>query len=403
MWPKCTDAEPVDADVDPGRAVPAARECRVPCPSARRCRRTPRRSPRRAAPSGSSPACRSACRRPCRGCSRISSSSTCAGQAERRDVEAHQAAGLRELLEDHDLVAERHEIVGDGERRRTGADERDALAVLLRREPRAGGRECRRAGRPRRASGGRSRPACRRRVRAGRPARTGGRRCARGCRETRSTRGSACTRRCIGPARSAGCTPARWCGPDTPTGSRRPCGSIADRIRYSAPCYAFPRKALRGVSRERRVISRRVAGRFGLPFSGSARSFGSSSRLARRFKRAWELARPLHTLRRCGAGTGAQRASSGSWFSPRFRGPHAAVEHRSQMNVTAIFAALGALVVASPAFFIFGRRAGRSAELRRQAEAKSTAAGRGQARGRRRRARGGEPAQERGRLRARKS
>ena len=43
------------------------------------------------------------------------------------------------------------------------------------------------------------------------------------------------------------------------------------------------------------------------------------------------------------------------------------------MNVTAIFAALGALVVASPAFFIFGRRAGRAAELRRQAEAKSTA------------------------------
>ncbi len=43
------------------------------------------------------------------------------------------------------------------------------------------------------------------------------------------------------------------------------------------------------------------------------------------------------------------------------------------MNVTAIFAALGALVVASPAFFIYGRRAGRAAELRRQAEAKATA------------------------------
>ena len=43
------------------------------------------------------------------------------------------------------------------------------------------------------------------------------------------------------------------------------------------------------------------------------------------------------------------------------------------MNVTAIFAALGALVVASPAFFIFGRRAGRASELRRLAEAKGTA------------------------------
>ena len=43
------------------------------------------------------------------------------------------------------------------------------------------------------------------------------------------------------------------------------------------------------------------------------------------------------------------------------------------MNVTAILAALGALIVASPAFFIFGRRGGRAAELRRQAAAKSTA------------------------------
>ena len=43
------------------------------------------------------------------------------------------------------------------------------------------------------------------------------------------------------------------------------------------------------------------------------------------------------------------------------------------MNVTAILAALGALLVASPAFFIVGRRQGRAAELRRQAEAKATA------------------------------
>ena len=40
------------------------------------------------------------------------------GQAERRDVDAHQAAGPRQLLEDRDLVAERHQVVGDRERRR---------------------------------------------------------------------------------------------------------------------------------------------------------------------------------------------------------------------------------------------------------------------------------------------
>ena len=52
----------------------------------------------------------------------ISSSSTAARQAERRDVRAHQPAGRRELLEDHDLVAERRQIVGDRQRRRAGAD-----------------------------------------------------------------------------------------------------------------------------------------------------------------------------------------------------------------------------------------------------------------------------------------
>ncbi len=41
--------------------------------------------------------------------------------------------GSAMLLVDHDLVAERHEVVRDRERRRPGADERDALAVLLRR------------------------------------------------------------------------------------------------------------------------------------------------------------------------------------------------------------------------------------------------------------------------------
>ena len=54
-------------------------------------------------------------------------------QAERRNVGAHQAARTIELLEDRHRVAERRQIVGDGERRRAGADERDALAVLLRR------------------------------------------------------------------------------------------------------------------------------------------------------------------------------------------------------------------------------------------------------------------------------
>ena len=54
-------------------------------------------------------------------------------QPERRNVRAHQAAGRRELLEDHDLVADRQQVVRDGERRRAGADAGDALAVLLRR------------------------------------------------------------------------------------------------------------------------------------------------------------------------------------------------------------------------------------------------------------------------------
>ena len=36
-------------------------------------------------------------------------------QAERRDVGSHQAAGLIELFKDGDVVAERHEVVGDAE------------------------------------------------------------------------------------------------------------------------------------------------------------------------------------------------------------------------------------------------------------------------------------------------
>ena len=49
---------------------------------------------------------------------------------EGRNVEAHEPAGLLVLLVDHDLVAERHQVVRDRERRRAGADQRDALAVL---------------------------------------------------------------------------------------------------------------------------------------------------------------------------------------------------------------------------------------------------------------------------------
>jgi ribonucrease Y len=43
------------------------------------------------------------------------------------------------------------------------------------------------------------------------------------------------------------------------------------------------------------------------------------------------------------------------------------------MDATAIIAALGVLVIASPAFFMLGRRTGAAAELRRQAAAKATA------------------------------
>ena len=50
-------------------------------------------------------------------------------KAERRDVDAHQPARPRQLLENRDLVAQRHEVVGDRERGRTSADEPDFLAV----------------------------------------------------------------------------------------------------------------------------------------------------------------------------------------------------------------------------------------------------------------------------------
>ena len=68
----------------------------------------------------------------------ISSSSTLSGRRNDGNIGAHQAAGLVVLLEDRDFVAERHQIVGDGERRGTRADAGDALAVLRSRGSAAG-------------------------------------------------------------------------------------------------------------------------------------------------------------------------------------------------------------------------------------------------------------------------
>ena len=64
-------------------------------------------------------------------------------QAEFRDLRAHHAAGQRVLVEHHAFVAERHEIARHRERGGAGADERDALAVLLFRPAWAAGRGCR--------------------------------------------------------------------------------------------------------------------------------------------------------------------------------------------------------------------------------------------------------------------
>src|SRR5690606_28994185 len=54
------------------------------------------------------------------------------GQAEARYLGAHEAAGLRVGFVDRDLVAERREVARDGQRRRTGADARDAASVRAR-------------------------------------------------------------------------------------------------------------------------------------------------------------------------------------------------------------------------------------------------------------------------------
>src|SRR6185312_3366354 len=54
------------------------------------------------------------------------------GQAEARDLRAHHAAAVGVAVEDHALIPEREEIARDGQRRRAGADQGDALAVLPR-------------------------------------------------------------------------------------------------------------------------------------------------------------------------------------------------------------------------------------------------------------------------------
>src|ERR1019366_8835218 len=57
-------------------------------------------------------------------------------QPEFRDLGSHQAAGLRIGIEHRAVVTERREVAGHRERGGTAADDRDALAVLLRRRPR---------------------------------------------------------------------------------------------------------------------------------------------------------------------------------------------------------------------------------------------------------------------------
>ena len=51
-------------------------------------------------------------------------------QAKRRYVRAHEPAGSIHGFEDHAVVAERCQVVGDGERCAAGSDQRDAPAVL---------------------------------------------------------------------------------------------------------------------------------------------------------------------------------------------------------------------------------------------------------------------------------
>src|SRR5438105_6777782 len=68
-----------------------------------------------------------------------------------------------------------------------------------------------------------------------------------------------------------------------------------------------------------------------------------------------------------------EAAAIGRTLSLRRRSCTAA-EHRSSMNLTALSAAFGVLVIlASAAFFVVGRRIGRAAELERQRAARASA------------------------------
>ena len=113
------------------------------------------------------------------------------GKPELGNLRAHHAARLRVAVEHDAFVAERREIARDGQRRGTGADQRDALAVVASAAASAAAAGCLPCSRPQRASAGRSRPArasprpcgarasLPRRGRAGTRARTADRTCAR--------------------------------------------------------------------------------------------------------------------------------------------------------------------------------------------------------------------------------
>ena len=64
-------------------------------------------------------------------------------QTEFRDLRPHHAAGGCIDVVDHDVIAKRQKIARDGERCRTSANQRDTLAVLIRRGGAAVVPECR--------------------------------------------------------------------------------------------------------------------------------------------------------------------------------------------------------------------------------------------------------------------
>ena len=219
--------QPVDADVDmrsvswrPGMSSSLPRGAPVPTKIASKpCVEQRPHAVRRASCSG--------CRRPYRGWS-ISSSSTSRAGGKPGCWCASGRRACRICLENHDFVAERHQVVGDGERCGTGADAARRACRFsswnLRQQvcdfAAQVGRDAFQA-----ADGdGLVHPG----GRGGRQARTDDRRCAPECRETRSIRGSACRRRCSGPARSGVYIRGHWCGRGRPTGNRRLYGSSSD-------------------------------------------------------------------------------------------------------------------------------------------------------------------------------